>query len=95
MDAMVYRVSLLLLYRVSLLLLYRVSLLPDAMLDVPDQVLSLRSPGRKNSASPSLLSGLFGGWESERWAAGTGGTGACTLLRPEPLRFVTPGIYAI
>ena len=52
-DAMVYRVS--------LLLLYLISLLPEVTEEVADQVLSLRSPGRKNSASPSLLSGLFGG----------------------------------
>jgi hypothetical protein len=40
-------------YRVSLLLLYRVSRLPDLMLDAPDHVLSRKSPGRKNRASPS------------------------------------------
>lgn len=69
------------------------SRLSELIEDVPDHVLSLRSPGRKKSMSPSLLSGLFGG--CDRCAAGMGGTGACKLLRLELLRFVTPGMYAI
>lgn len=70
-------------------------LLPDLIEEPSEYVLSLKSPGLKNSASPSLLRGLFG--IELAYAAGIGGTGAVAskLLCPDPFRFVTPGIYAI
>ncbi len=46
-------------------MVYRVSRLSELIDDDPDHVLSRRSPGRKNRASPSLLSGLFGA--CDRW----------------------------
>ena len=77
-------------------IVYCVSLLPacpERMELLADHVESRRSPGRKNSASPSLLSGLFGVW-LPRSVAGMGGTGLLSKIL-ELFRFVTPGIYAI
>lgn len=84
MEYLVYR---LLVYLVSL------SVLPDRMEELPEYVLPRRSPIPKKSSSPWLLKGLLG--VASRCAAGMGGTGACMLFVFEPLRFVTPGMYAI